>query len=214
MENNDNNIQASEKLIHHGMQGINTEKLRDIHINIESIYETLKNSNSSSINKMIFFYLFSVCAISFILHIFIFKFSFGAIFLFLLVLYYFYFNYNIKMSLKKNIKTKSPVKIEPEEPEFLKARIQYVSEGVKVLSDRSKMLRTFYMIFFPLLTFVLIDIIKGPLTLSQYLISFILSIAIGVGVWYYYFNLELTDINSDLEALGNMDIELLTINKN
>lgn len=118
------------------------------------------------------------------------------------------------MSLKKNIKTKSPLKIEPEEPEFLKARIQYVSEGVKVLSDRSKMLRTFYMIFFPLLTFVLIDIIKGPLTLSEYLISMVLSVAIGTGVWYYYFNLELTDINSDLEALGNMDIELLTINKN
>ncbi|MGE5354710.1 MAG: hypothetical protein ACM3PT_00585 [Deltaproteobacteria bacterium] len=211
METNDNIIQGADKVTHHGLHVMNTDKLRDIHINVESIYETLKNSNSSFINKMIFFFLFSVCSVCFILHIFIYKFSFGAVFLFLLILYYFYFNYNIKISLKKHIKTKSPLKIEPEEPEFLKARIQYVSEGVKVLSDRSRLLRNFYMIFFPLLIFVLIDIIKGPLNLMAYLISFILSFAIGIGVWYYYFNLELTDINSDIEDLKDMNIELLEL---
>lgn len=212
MEINDKYQQFTEKIISPGTVENNTNKFRDIHIRIEAIYETLKNSRSSFIYRLIFFYLFSACAISFILHIFIFKFSFGFAFLFLLVLYYFYFNYNVKMSLKKNIKSKSPGRIEPEDPEFLKGRIQYVSEGIKVSLDRAKLLRNFYMLFFPLLTFVLTDIIKGhPLKMSGYLISIALSFAIGAGVWYYYFNMDIEEINEEIEELQQLNADISVI---
>ena len=208
MEINDKYQQFNENVISPGTVENNTNKFRDIHIRIEYIYETLKNTRSSAVYRLIFFYLFSVCAISFILHIFKFGISFGLIFLFLLVLYYFYFNYNIKMSLKKNIKSKSPSKIEPEDPEFLKGRIQYVSEGIKVSLDRAKMLRNFYMLFFPLLSFILIDIIKGPFRTSEYLISIVISLVVGAGVWYYYFNIDIEEINDEIDELQELNSDM------
>lgn len=209
MEINDKYQQFTEKIISPGTVDYNTSKFRDIHIRVESIYDTLKNSRSSFIYRLIFFYLYSACAISFILHIFIFKFSFGFVFLFLLILYYFYFNYNIKMSLKRNIKSKSPSKIEPEDPEFLKGRIQYVSEGIKVSLDRARMLRNFYMLFFPLLTFILIDIIKGhPNNVTGYFIRISLSFAIGAGVWYYFYNMDIGEINEEIGELEQLNSDI------
>lgn len=201
MEINDLYQNTPEQIIAPSSEDVNTMKLRNIHINVENIYDELKNVRSANFYKVIFFFLFSVSAVAFILHIFKYKFSFGAIFLVLLVLYYFYYNFRIKQSLKINIKSKTPEKIEPEKPDFLRQRITYIGEGLNMTLDRSRETKMFFMIFFPLLIFTIIDIIKGPMDDLSYVISIILSISFGASVWYYYFKLDNHSIKEDIDQL-------------
>jgi hypothetical protein len=112
------------------------------------------------------------------------------------------------MSLKSHIKSKFPVKIDPENREFLKARIQYVSEGILVSLDRAILLRNFYMIFFPFFSFILVDIIKGPLTLTGYLINFVISAILGATIWYNYFKFDISKINEDIDELKELELDI------
>ncbi len=112
------------------------------------------------------------------------------------------------MSLKKHIKSKSPAKTDPENPEFLKSRIKYVSEGILVSLDRAILLRNFYMTFFPLFSFILVDIIKGPLTLTGYLINIIISTILGIVSWYNFFKLDINKINDDIDELKELELSI------
>lgn len=179
----------------------NVNSLRNIHINVEYIYEDLKHKRSSGFYKTSFLILFSISALVFIIHIVKFKLSFGIFLILLLILYYFYFNFRIKQSLKIHIKTKPADKIDPENAEFLKHRIQYISEGILVTLDRSSEVRNFFMIFFPLLIFTFIDIVKGPMTLANYIISFFVSAILGSIIWYYYFGLDKDEIKDNMKFL-------------
>lgn len=208
MELNDKYSEISEKILNAAPSENSTVNFRDIHIRTEAVYENLKMKRSSFVYKMFFFFLFSVSSICFILHIFKYKLSFGLAFLVILMLYYFYFNYNVKMSLKKHIKSKSPAKTDPENPEFLKSRIKYVSEGILVSLDRAILLRNFYITFFPLFSFILVDIIKGPLSLTGYLINFAISAILGALIWYNFFKLDINKINDDIEELKELELSI------
>lgn len=179
-------------------------KLRDIHMDVENIYEDIKKNKSSFIYKTIYYLLFGISALSFIVHIIMYGFDFGMLFLVLLIIYFFYFTYNIKSSIKDNIKTKKLEKIDPENPEFLKFRIQYISEGIQVTHVRAEMLRNFFIIFFPLMAFTLIDILKGPLTTKSYFVTFVVSFLLGGVFWFYYFRNDITDIQGDIEELQEL----------
>jgi len=204
MEINDKYQSTSANVLNPKSMEKNAEKLRDIHIKVESIYEYLKNTRSSFIYKLIFFFLFSACAISFTLHIFMFRLSFGVLFLIFLIIYFFYYNYKVKLSLKKHIKTRTPEKIDPENPDFLRERIRYVSEGIKVSLERAGLLKIFYMVFFPLLIFILVDVIKGPFKAGSYLLIFVLASLIGAAVWFYYYRMDIEEITEDIEELEQL----------
>lgn len=208
MEINDKYQSTSANVLSQRSMEKNAEKLRDIHIKVESIYEYLKNTRSSFIYKLIFFFLFSACSISFIIHIFMYGLSFGLIFLIFLIIFFFYYIYMVKLSLKKHIKTGIPEKTDPENPNFLRERIRYVSEGIKVSLDRAGLLKIFYMAFFPLLIFSLVDIIKGPFGVASYLLIFVMASMIGAGVWFYYFRLDIGEITEDIEELEQLHNEI------
>ena len=208
MEVNDKYQSTSANIMSSDSMEKNAEKLRDIHIKVESIYEYLKNTRSSFIYKLVFFFLFTACAISFVLHIFMFELSFGVVFLVFLIIFFLYYNYKVKLSLKKHIKTKTPEKIDPENPSFLRERIRYVSEGIKVSHERAGLLRVFYMIFFPLLIFILVDVIKGPFKAGSYLLIFVFASLIGAGVWYYYYKMDIEEIAEDIEELEQLHNEI------
>jgi len=179
-------------------------RLRDIHMDVESIFEDIKKNKSSFIYKAMFYMLFSISAISFIAHSVINGFSFGSVFLILLVAYFFYFLFNIKAIIRENIITPKDDKLDPESPKFLKSRIQYISEGVAVTSGRAALVRNLYIIFFPLMTFVLIDIFRGSSDTKGYFVTFIVSILIGGVFWYYYFKNDINDIESDIKELEEL----------
>ena len=208
MENSDKYQSTSANVLNPKSMEKNVEKLRDIHIKVESIYEYLKNTRSSFIYKLIFFFLFSACAISFILHIFMFGLSFGVLFLVFLILFFFYYNYRVKLSLKKHIKTKSPEKIDPENPDFLRERIIYVSEGIKVTLERAGLLQIFYMVFFPLLIFILVDVIKGTFSAGSYVLILVLASLLGGAVWYIYYRADIEKISEDIEELEHLHNEI------
>lgn len=179
-------------------------RLRDIHIDVENIFEDIKKNKSSFVYKTIFYMLFSVSAISFVSHAMIFGFGIGAIFLILLIAYYIYFLYNIKAIIRENIKSTKSNEVDPENPEFLKARIQYISEGVKVTSGRSGLVRNLYIIFFPLMSLTVIDLFRGPLSGMSYFVTFIIAELIGGVFWFYYFRSDITDIENDIEDLDTL----------
>jgi len=186
-------------------------KLRSIHIDVENIYEDIKNNKSSVIYKNIFWLLFGVSFVVFAVHTVQNGFGWGLVFLILLIAYFFYYTYIIKSSIRANIKTKNPSKIEPEKAEFLKERIKYISGGIRVTAKRAELVRNFYIIFFPLMTFTLIDILKGPFTAKAYFVIFIVSVLIGGVFWYYYFKNDLNDIESDIDLLQELNEKIAKI---
>ena len=204
MDNNDKYQKYASKVNDIGNLENKNFKLRDIHMDVENIYEDIKKNKSSFIYKTIYYLLFGLAALSFLIHIIIYGFDFGVLFMVGLVVYFFYFTYKIKSSIKDNIKSPKLNKIDPESAEFLKSRIQYISEGIQVTLERAEMLRNFFIIFFPLMAFTLIDILKGPMTAKSYFVTIIVSILLGGVFWYYYFRNDITDIQSDIEELNEL----------
>ncbi len=204
MENNDNLQKYSKKInALDSLENIAIE-LRNIHIDVENIYEDIQNHKSSFIYKTIFYILFSISFIVFAIHFFKSGFNYSIFFIVLLIMYLFYYIYNIKKTIRENIKTRISEKIDPENPEFLNNRINYISEGIKVTIQRAIVTRNFYIIFFPLMSFTLIDILKGPFDFKGYLATFIVAALIGGVFWYYYFRNDIIDIESDIEDLNNL----------
>ena len=212
MENNDNLQKYTEKIKNLGGKDNTGFKLRDIHIDVEKIYEDIKNHKSSFIYKTIFYMLFGISFIVFAIHIYKIGFSFSTFFMLLLIIYFFYYIYQIKKAIRENIKTKFSQKIDPENPEFLNNRINYISEGIRVTTQRAFATRNFYMIFFPLMSLTLIDILKGPFDFKGYLATFIVAILIGGIFWYYYFRNDIIDIESDIEELNDLKQRIEEIN--
>ena len=183
-------------------------RLRDIHIDAENIFEDIKTDKSSFIYKSIFYILFFTSMISYLIHTIKFGFGFGTVFLVLLLAYFLYFIYTIKSALRENIKSPKSDKIDPEDPLFLKSRIQYISEGIKVTSTRIKLVRNFYIIFFPMTTFILIYLFRGNTGTKSLVITFIIAFLLGGVFWYYYFKNDLNEIESDMEELNNLHTKI------
>lgn len=180
-------------------------RLRDIHIDAENIFEDIKTGKSSFIYKVIFYMLFLISLVSFLTHTIKFGYGYGTIFLVLLLGYFIYFIYSIKAALRVNIKSNKSDKMDPENPEFLKARIVYISEGIRVTSTRIKLVRNFYIIFFPLMTFVMIYLFRGNPGGTSLIITFVISVLIGGVFWYYYFKTDISEIDNDLEELLELE---------
>ena len=183
-------------------------RLRDIHIDAENIFEDIKTDKSSFIYKSIFYILFFTSMISYLIHTIKFGFGFGTVFLILLFAYFLYFIYTIKSALRENIKSPKSDKIDPENPRFLKSRIQYISEGIKVTATRIKLVRNFYIIFFPMTTFILIYLFRGNTGTKSLVITFIIAFLLGGVFWYYYFKNDLNEIESDMEELNDLHTKI------
>jgi len=183
-------------------------RLRDIHIDAENIFEDIKNGKSAFIYKSIFYMLFSVSMISYLAHTIKFGYGFGIVFLVLLLAYFIYFLYTLKAAIRENIKSPKLDKIDPEKPEFLKSRIQYISEGIKVTETRIKLVRNFYIIFFPLTTFILIYLFRGNTGTKSLIITFVISVLLGGVFWYYYFKNDLNEIENDMEELDDLHTKI------
>ncbi len=178
--------------------------LRDIHVDVENIYEDIKANKSQFVYRSLFLVLFVASIIVFIIHIYKNGFSYSILFLIFIVSYYFYHTYRIKQAKKEYIKIKKPEKVDPENPEFLKKRIEYVNEGVLLTLFRAKMTRNFYMIFFPLLTITLINLIKVDLGLKALLSVIVVSFILGGLFWHYYFRVDIEEINEDIYILEEL----------
>ncbi|HHH52769.1 MAG TPA: hypothetical protein ENK91_03865 [Bacteroidetes bacterium] len=185
-----------------------SSQLRDIHIDLEDIYEDIKSNKSSNVYRTIFYFLFVASIIIYLYHFIEFGFGFGIIFLVLVVFYFFYYTYNIKKAIRENIKEKFTGKIDPESPEFLKQRINYLLNGIKVTIQRAIETRNFYIAFFPLMSITLIDILKGPFSILGYVATAIVAYLIGGVFWYFYFKNDINDIESDIYELENLKAKI------
>jgi len=188
-------------------------RLRDIHIDVENIFEDIKKNKSSFVYKTMFYMLFSISAVSFVSHATIYGFGIGVVFLVLLIAFYLYFLYNIKVIIRENIKSPKSSEVDPENPEFLKNRIQYISEGIRVTIGRAGLVRNLYIIFFPLMSLTVIDLFRGPLDGKSYFITFVVAVLIGGVFWFYYFRSDITDIESDIVELEELKMRINKLNK-
>ncbi len=186
--------------------------LRDIHVDVENIYEDIKANKSQFVYRSLFLVLFVASIIVFITHIYKNGFSYSTLFLIFILSYYFYHTYKIKQAKKEYIKIQKPEKIDPENSEFLKERIEYVYEGVLLILFRAKMTRNFYMIFFPLLTITLTNLMKVDLSLRALLSVIMVSLLLGGLFWYYYFRVDIEEINEDIYILEKLKNKINNIN--
>lgn len=176
----------------------NLFNLRDIHVDVENIYEEIKTNKSQFIYRNFFWFLFIPSVFTFLTHMYMRGFSYSTFFLILIIFYYFYHTLQIKRAKKEYLETPRQLKVEPENIDFLKTRIKYVQEGVNLILFRAKKIREFYIIFFPLFSITLINLINGGADIRVLLSSIIVSILIGGLFWYYYFRIDIGELEDDI----------------
>jgi len=182
--------------------------LRYFHLKTENIYDNIKSSKSPRDFKWLFILLCSLLIIAVAIHIGIRGIGLNLLPLILLLIYWVYYRYQLKIAIAdqaiKNKKISENSSDDLENKQKLSNRIKFIINGIEVLNVRVKLIRNQYVIFFPILAILFIDLIKGPLNPSAIIITAIISIILGGLFWIYYFKndlLELQDAEDELEEL-------------
>lgn len=179
--------------------------LREFHIAIENIFDDLKSSKSSRDYKWLFLLLLSLCIIATTLHIAKFGVGLNLIAILLLIIYWVYYRYKLKEAIieqsVENKKIKEVSSSSEKNADILLNRLQYIFNGVTVLETRIELVRNQYVAFFPVFTMLMIDFIKGPMTIAAFITTAVIAIILGGLFWIYYFKNDLDDLDNSVEEL-------------
>jgi len=191
---------------------ISDESLRQYHIAIENIFESIKTNKSSRDFKWLFLLLLSIVIAATAIHVFKFGISFNIIPLILLLVYWVYYRYNLKQAIEVQAMANQRINEEQSKAKDNKSilynRAQYILNGIEVLEKRITLIRNQYVVFFPVFTIVVIDIIRGPLSWGAFAVTAIVSIVLGGLFWIFYFRNDLTDIENAAEELERIQEQL------
>jgi Ca2+/Na+ antiporter len=197
-----------------GTQGldISDKKLRVFHISIENIFDNIKSHKSSRDFKWLFILLYSLVIIATAIHIGKYSVTFNLIPLFLLLIYWVYYRYTLKKSIEAQANANKEILSDstenPDNEKLLINRAQYILNGIDVLESRIILIRNQYLLFFPVFTILMIDIIRGPLSIGAFIITVILSIILGGLFWIFYFKNELVDLENASDELQEIQQKL------
>ena len=179
--------------------------LREFHIAIENIFDDLKSSKSSRDYKWLFLLLVSLCIIATTLHIAKYGVGFNLIAILLLLIYWVYYRYKLKQAIieqsAENKKIKEVSSASEKNADILLNRLQYIFNGISVLEIRIELVRNQFVIFFPVFAMLMIDFIKGPMTIAAFITTAVIAIILGGLFWIYYFKNDLDDLDYSVEEL-------------
>lgn len=191
---------------------ISDENLRQYHIAIENIFDNLKSHKSSRDFKWLFLLLLSLLLIATAIHIARFGIGFNLIPLFLLLAYWIYYRYTLKKAIEKQALSNQKInESSPEENDnegILTKRLQYILNGIDVLSTRIILIRNQYVLLFPVFALVVIDIIRGPLGWAAFAVTAVVSVVLGGIFWIYYFRNDLIDLENATDELEIIEEKL------
>jgi len=181
------------------------DALRDFYLSIENLFDEIKSSKSSRDFKWLFLLLLSLVLFANSFHIAKYSFGFNLIPLLLLLAFWIYYRYTLKQSIahqsSMNKKLDDEKSNNSDQKSILQTRVQYILNGTEVLRTRIMLIRNQYVIFFPIFTLLVIDIIKGPLSISAFITTFVIAVIVGGIFWIYYFKNDLTDLENSEEEL-------------
>jgi hypothetical protein len=191
---------------------ITDETLRQYHIAIENLFDDLKTHKSSRDFKWLSLLILSLVLIASAIHMAQFGIGFNLIPPLLTVVYWIYYRYTLKKAIEKQAIANSKIsRNRPDETDNLRIlfnRTEYILNGVEVLEKRISLVRNQYVIFFPVFTIVMINIIRGPLSWGQFAVTAVISIVLGGLFWIYYFRNDLIDLENAADELENIQEKL------
>ena len=92
-------------------------------------------------------------------------------------------------------------KVADKDINWLKKKIEYITYGIEVKLTRLRLVKVFYMIFFPLFLLLIGEYIFKYIPFNNRFISFFVAFLIGGLFWHYFFNIEITELEDDQEDL-------------
>ena len=92
-------------------------------------------------------------------------------------------------------------KVADKDINWLKKKIEYITYGIEVKLTRLRLVKVFYMIFFPLFLLLIGEYIFKYIPFNNRFISFFVAFLIGGLFWHYFFNVEITELEDDQEDL-------------
>lgn len=121
----------------------------------------------------------------------------------MLVLYLIYYRFKMLSAARmvKEYRIDNRDKVSDKDINWLKKKIEYITYGIEVKLSRLRMVKLFYMIFFPLLLVLFSEFIFGSIAFGNRFFSFFVAFLIGGLFWHYFFNNEideLEEIQTDL----------------
>jgi hypothetical protein len=191
---------------------ISDESLRQYHIAIENIFDNIKSHKSARDFKWLFILLVSILLIATSIHLWIFGIGFNLIALLIIPSYWVYYRYTLKKSIEKQAIANKEISDrqsgQQDNKKILIDRSQYILNGIDVLENRIVLIRNQYVLFFPVFTMIVIDIIRGPFSFGAFIVTAIVSIILGGLFWIFYFRNDLIDLENAASELENLQENL------
>lgn len=101
----------------------------------------------------------------------------------------------------KEYRTDNRDKVADKDINWLKKKIEYITYGIEVKLTRLRLVKVFYMIFFPLFLLLLGEYFFKYIPFNNRFISFFVAFLIGGLFWHYFFNVEITELEDNQEDL-------------
>ena len=101
----------------------------------------------------------------------------------------------------KEFRIENRDKVADKDINWLKKKIEYITYGIEVKLTRLRLVKVFYMIYFPLLLVFLAEFVFGKVAFNNRFISLFVAFMLGGIFWHYFFNTqtdELEENQSDL----------------
>lgn len=114
----------------------------------------------------------------------------------MLILYLIYYRFKMLSAARrvKEYRIDNRDKVSDKDINWLKKKIEYITYGIEVKLARLRMIKLFYMIFFPLLLVLLAEFIFDSIAFGNRFFSFFVAFLIGGLFWHYFFNDEIYDL--------------------
>ena len=206
-DNFSNSGNDTHRSITNGKKNIHLDTLR---LKLDILLQELRSSSGIlQFLNIIYWALLALLIIVIIISSFVFGSASKIIPVFILVLFIVYKRIRIQRATKvvKNHKLEMNEAISSSNY-FLRAKIEYVMKGIQLRIERINLVRIFYLIFFPLFTFYLTELIKGQLPFNSFWTSIVLAYLIAGLPWFLYFRPGIIDLLIKDEELRDQ-LELL-----
>ena len=191
---------------------ITNEALRSFHIAIENIFDNIKSNKSSRDYKWLFILLLSLVIMATAIHIGLNGVGFNVIPIVLVLGYWIYYRWMLKRSIEsqamENTRINEETPDKSDQKNILVNRIRYIQNGLEVLKTRISLIRNQYVLLFPVFTTILIDIIRGDMSMTAFIVTAVIAIILGGLFWIFYFQNDLVDLENASDELDLLQNQL------
>lgn len=133
------------------------------------------------------------------------KLGFNSMMIPLIMLTIFLVYYRIKMlgaaRMVKEYRIDNRDKVADRDINWLNKKLEYITYGIEVKLTRLRLIKVYYIFFFPILLVLLGEYVSGEIPFRNLFIAFFVAFVFGGLFWHYFFNSEIDELEDTQDDL-------------